>query len=91
MCKVTGASALSVSDTPIELATSAKKAGDAFARLLAARIGAERASLAFASTEDRSGSVGTFPGSALRIFYRFPFPARGGSHIVGIAAPDCQL
>jgi hypothetical protein len=38
-----------LSDTPIEPATSAKKAGDNFARLLAARIGAERAALAFAS------------------------------------------
>jgi hypothetical protein len=38
-----------LSDTPIEPATSAKKAGDTFARLLAARIGAERAALAFTS------------------------------------------
>ena len=38
-----------LSDTPIELATSAKKAGDNFARLLAARIGTERAALAFTS------------------------------------------
>ena len=38
-----------LSDTPIEPATSAKKAGDSFARLLAARIGAERAALAFTS------------------------------------------
>lgn len=38
-----------LSDTPIEPATSAKKAGDNFARLLAARIGAERAALAFTS------------------------------------------
>ena len=38
-----------LSETPIEPATSAKKAGDAFARLLAARIGAERAVLAFTS------------------------------------------
>ena len=38
-----------LSDTPIEPATSAKKSGDAFARLLAARIGAERAALAFTS------------------------------------------
>jgi hypothetical protein len=38
-----------LSDTPIEPATSAKKAGDNFARLLAARIGDERAALAFAS------------------------------------------
>jgi hypothetical protein len=38
-----------LSDTPIEPATSAKKACDAFARLLAARIGAKRAALAFAS------------------------------------------
>ena len=36
-------------DTPIEPATSAKKAGDNLARLLAARIGAERAALAFTS------------------------------------------
>ena len=36
-------------DTPIEPATSAKKAGDNFARLLAARIGAERAAFAFTS------------------------------------------
>ena len=38
-----------LSGTPIEPATSAKKAGDNFARLLAARIGAERAALAFTS------------------------------------------
>ncbi len=38
-----------LSDTPIEPAASAKKAGDNFARLLAARIGAERAALAFTS------------------------------------------
>ena len=38
-----------LSDTPIEPATSAKKAGDNFARLLAAGIGAERAARAFTS------------------------------------------
>jgi len=38
-----------LSETPLEPATSAKKAGDNFARLLAAGIGAERAALAFAS------------------------------------------
>jgi hypothetical protein len=38
-----------LSDTPIEPATSAKKAGDAFARLLTAKIGDERAALAFTS------------------------------------------
>jgi hypothetical protein len=38
-----------LSETPIEPATCAKKAGDTFARLLAARIGAERAALAFTS------------------------------------------
>jgi len=38
-----------LSDTPIEPATSAKKASDNFARLLAARIGADRAALAFTS------------------------------------------
>ena len=38
-----------LSETPIELPTSAKTAGDSFARLLAARIGAERAALAFTS------------------------------------------
>ena len=38
-----------LSKTPIEPATSAKTAGDTFARLLAARIGAERAALAFTS------------------------------------------
>ena len=38
-----------LSETPIEPSTSAKKAGDNFARLLAARIGAERAALAFTS------------------------------------------
>ena len=35
--------------SPIEPSASAKKAGDNFARLLAARIGAERAALAFTS------------------------------------------
>ena len=38
-----------LSETPIEPATSAKKAGDNLARLLSARIGAERAALAFTS------------------------------------------
>jgi hypothetical protein len=38
-----------LSETPIEPSASAKKAGDTFARLLAARIGTERASLAFTS------------------------------------------
>jgi hypothetical protein len=38
-----------LSETPIEPATSAKKAGDNLARLLAAKIGAERAALAFSS------------------------------------------
>ena len=38
-----------LSETPIEPATSAKKAGGTFARLLAARIGSERAALAFTS------------------------------------------
>jgi hypothetical protein len=38
-----------LSDTPIEPATSAKRAGDNFACLLAARIGAERAARAFTS------------------------------------------
>ena len=38
-----------LSETPIEPATSAKKAGDNLARLLAAQIGAERAALAFTS------------------------------------------
>ena len=38
-----------LSETPVAASTSAKKAGDNFARLLAARIGAQRAALAFAS------------------------------------------
>ncbi len=38
-----------LSETQIEPSASAKKAGDNFARLLAARIGAERAALAFSS------------------------------------------
>ena len=38
-----------LSETPIEPATSAKKAGENFARLLTATIGAERAALAFTS------------------------------------------
>ncbi len=38
-----------LSEAPVEPATSAKKAGDNFARLLAERIGAERAALAFTS------------------------------------------
>ena len=38
-----------LSDSPIKPATSPKKAGDNFARLLTARIGAERAAVAFAS------------------------------------------
>ena len=38
-----------LSDTPIEPASSARKVGENFARLLAARIGDERAALAFTS------------------------------------------
>jgi hypothetical protein len=38
-----------LSETPVAASTSAKKAGDNFARLLAAGIGAERAALAFTS------------------------------------------
>lgn len=38
-----------LSETPIEPTTSAKKAGDTFARLLAARIGTDRAASAFTS------------------------------------------
>ena len=38
-----------LSKTPIDRAASAKKAGESFARLLAARIGADRAALAFTS------------------------------------------
>ena len=38
-----------LSETPLEPGTSAKKAGDNLARLLAARIGQERAALAFTS------------------------------------------
>ena len=38
-----------LSDMPLEPATSAKKAGDNLARLLVARIGEERAALAFTS------------------------------------------
>jgi len=38
-----------LSETPIKPATSGKKAGDNLARLLAARIGEERAALAFTS------------------------------------------
>jgi len=38
-----------LSETPIEPATSAKKAGDNLARLLAAKIGNDRAALAFTS------------------------------------------
>ena len=38
-----------LSETPIEPSASAKKAGDTFARLLATRIGTERAALAFTS------------------------------------------
>jgi len=38
-----------LSETPIEPSASAKKAGDSFARLLAAKIGVERAALAFTS------------------------------------------
>ena len=44
-----GTLAQRLSDTPIEPATSAKKAGDTFARLMAAQIGTERAALALAS------------------------------------------
>ena len=52
-----------ISETPIELATSAKKAGDNLARLLAARIGAERAALAFTSIM----TAGTFDQAEARL------------------------
>ena len=52
-----------LSDTPFELATSAKKAGDNLARLLAARIGAERAALAFTSIM----TAGTFDQAEARL------------------------
>ena len=39
-----------LSEASTEPSASAKKAGDAFARLLAARIGSERAALAFSSS-----------------------------------------
>jgi hypothetical protein len=50
-----------LSETPIEPSASAKKASDAFARLLTARIGTERAALAFTSimtadTFDQAGA-----------------------------------
>jgi len=52
-----------LSDTPIEPAASAKKAGDNLARLLAARIGDERAALAFASIM----TAGTFDQAEARL------------------------
>ena len=52
-----------LSETPIEPSASAKKAGDNFARLLTARIGAERAALAFTSIM----TAATFDQAAARL------------------------
>jgi len=72
-----------LSKTPIEPATSAKKAGDSFARLLAAKIGAERAALAFTSIM----TANTFDQAEARLTlvldYGNPEPA--GEAIVGPA------
>jgi hypothetical protein len=64
-----------LSETPIEPATSAKKAGDTFARLLAARIGAERASLAFASIMTASTADQAEARLTLVLDYGNPDPA----------------
>jgi hypothetical protein len=72
-----------LSDTPIEPATSAKKAGAAFARFLAARIGTDRAALAFTSIM----TADTFEQAEARLTlvlnYGNPDPA--GEAIVGLA------
>ena len=78
-----GTLAQRLSDTPIEPGASAKKAGDAFARLLAARIGAARAVLAFTSIM----TADTFDQAEARLTlvldYGNPDPA--GEAIVGLA------
>jgi hypothetical protein len=66
-----------LSDTPIEPATSAKKAGDNFARLLAARIGPERAALAFASIITADTSDQAEARLTLVLDYGNPDPAEG--------------
>ena len=67
--------ALRFSETQIEPATSAKKAGDNFARLLAARIGAERAALAFNSIMTAETCVQAEARLTLVLDYGNPDPA----------------
>ena len=64
-----------LSETQIEPATSAKKAGDNFARLLAARIGAERASLAFTSIMTGETADQAEARLTLVLDYGNPYPA----------------
>lgn len=72
-----------LSETPIELATSAKKAGDNFARLLAARMGAERAALAFTSIM----TAATFEQAEARLTLVLDY---GNTEPAGEAAPEAN-
>jgi hypothetical protein len=65
-----------LSAAPIEPSTSAKKAGDNFARLLAARIGAERAALAFTSIMTADTGDQAEARLTLVLDYGNPDPAR---------------
>ena len=64
-----------LSESPIEPSASAKKAGDNFARLLAARIGAERAALAFTSIMTANTFDQAEAGLTLVLDYGNPDPA----------------
>jgi len=64
-----------LSETPIEPAIRAKKAGGNFARLLAARIGAERAALAFTSIMTADTADQAEARLTLVLDYRNPEPA----------------
>ena len=72
-----------LSETPIEPAASVKKAGDNFARLLAAQIGAERAALAFTSIMTAATAEQAEARLTLVLDYGNPDPA--GEPIPGAA------
>ena len=64
-----------LSETPVAASTSAKKAGDNFVRLLAARIGSERAALAFTSITTADTSDQAEARLTLLLDYGNPDPA----------------
>lgn len=70
-----------LSETPIEPVTSAKKAGDYFARLLATKIGNDRAALAFTSIM----TAATFEQAEARLTLVLDY---GNTEPVGETAPE---